>query len=380
MRSARGSSGIRSDRGGDERWSRILDAAADSFFEHGYGGSTIQDIARRAGMLKGSLYYYIETKEDLLYALVLREHDRGLAYLKEPSDIADSNADVRLRYFVLRWMERIASQLHWSVLVEREFRRLSPDRLAIVARKRRNYHAHLLGIIQQGIKSGVFASTIPPVVAVNTIFQMLNHTHLWYRDDGALGWAEVAEWYADFVTRGVLASSAALGPPRADSRVLAYVAELGQMIPSRKEKENSSAGLDRTASELVSVMSALTNRLGRHESNGDAHDPTTHSLLASLHHRPGRRPSDVAGDLDVSPQTITRRVQALVDQGLIDARAHERDGRSVRLFLTSSGAREYELQMERSIASCRWALEGWTADDARTLTDLLGRFISGLDG
>ena len=48
----------------------ILKAAAKVFRIKGYHATRIQDIADALGMQKGSLYYYISTKEDLLKGLV----------------------------------------------------------------------------------------------------------------------------------------------------------------------------------------------------------------------------------------------------------------------------------------------------------------------
>ena len=42
------------------------------FYERGYSDATVQDIADALGILKGSLYHYIETKEDLLFRLLER--------------------------------------------------------------------------------------------------------------------------------------------------------------------------------------------------------------------------------------------------------------------------------------------------------------------
>ncbi|OYY44935.1 MAG: hypothetical protein B7Y57_07420 [Rhodospirillales bacterium 35-66-84] len=45
---------------------RILDAAARAFSLNGYAGTTINDIAMTAGMQGGSIYYYFESKDDIL--------------------------------------------------------------------------------------------------------------------------------------------------------------------------------------------------------------------------------------------------------------------------------------------------------------------------
>jgi len=76
-----------SDRGAErkprsERWKEILEAAAKCFFEKGYDATSLQDIAERVGILKGSIYYYIKTKPDLRDALLLEVHKEGLARIQ----------------------------------------------------------------------------------------------------------------------------------------------------------------------------------------------------------------------------------------------------------------------------------------------------------
>jgi AcrR family transcriptional regulator len=62
---------------------RIRMAALQVFTEHGYRGASIDDIARRAGVLAGSIYHYYENKEDLFRA-VLESID-----MIRPVDLAD---------------------------------------------------------------------------------------------------------------------------------------------------------------------------------------------------------------------------------------------------------------------------------------------------
>lgn len=49
---------------------RILDAALELFSEHGFDGTTLQQIADRLGFTKAALYYHFRSKDDLLQALI----------------------------------------------------------------------------------------------------------------------------------------------------------------------------------------------------------------------------------------------------------------------------------------------------------------------
>src|ERR1700679_2347561 len=50
--------------------SRILDAALAVFSEHGFEGSTLQQVADLLGVTKAALYYHFRSKDDILVALV----------------------------------------------------------------------------------------------------------------------------------------------------------------------------------------------------------------------------------------------------------------------------------------------------------------------
>ena len=73
-KSERGQTEERSKR--EERADRILDAAAELMLRWGYNKTTIDDIARYAGVAKGTIYLHWKTREDLFMALMRREYVR----------------------------------------------------------------------------------------------------------------------------------------------------------------------------------------------------------------------------------------------------------------------------------------------------------------
>jgi AcrR family transcriptional regulator len=56
----------------DVRREQILDAAAKMFISQGYENSTVDEIAREAGLSKGSIYWYFKSKLDILFGLTDR--------------------------------------------------------------------------------------------------------------------------------------------------------------------------------------------------------------------------------------------------------------------------------------------------------------------
>ena len=80
-RSGRGQTEERSKR--EERADRILDAAAELMLRWGYNKTTIDDIARQAGVAKGTIYLHWKSREDLFTALMQREYIRVAEDIKQ---------------------------------------------------------------------------------------------------------------------------------------------------------------------------------------------------------------------------------------------------------------------------------------------------------
>lgn len=78
---------------------RLIEAAMELFVYQGYGATGLAQIARTAGVLPGSLYYFFPTKEDLLHATLERRKQSLYEGVLQP--IWESNADPIERVFGL---------------------------------------------------------------------------------------------------------------------------------------------------------------------------------------------------------------------------------------------------------------------------------------
>lgn len=65
-----------------ERRGQILRAARAVFIEKGYLAARVEDVAARAGLSKGAVYFYFQSKRDLLLALVQEEHETTYSFLE----------------------------------------------------------------------------------------------------------------------------------------------------------------------------------------------------------------------------------------------------------------------------------------------------------
>jgi TetR/AcrR family transcriptional regulator len=85
----------------------LLDAALDLFVEKGFSATRADEVAARAGVSKGTLFLYFQSKEDLFKAVV-RENiaNKFPTWQEEFLTFEGSSADM-LRYALTSWWERI---------------------------------------------------------------------------------------------------------------------------------------------------------------------------------------------------------------------------------------------------------------------------------
>jgi AcrR family transcriptional regulator len=188
----------------EARWAEILAAAFEVFVERGYEAATIQDIASRVGLLKGSLYYYIESKEALLFALVLRAYDNVMNSLASDEELLRGDAIARLCRFIELFVGNLSDNITEAEarLVQQEKHRLShPHRREIRARAE-VVESFLRDILSQGIVEGHFDPETDLRVAVHTIFSILNGDS-WILRRGDRPWSAIVTWYQRFMVQGL---------------------------------------------------------------------------------------------------------------------------------------------------------------------------------
>ena len=190
-----------------KRQAEIFAAAARIFHEKGYDATSIQDIADEVGLLKGSLYYYIESKDDLLYAILKDAHEQALENLKRTEDV-EGDALTKIRAFVIAHITFSTENLVEMGVFFHDFRSLSAERQQEIVEARDAYERALRDLIVEGQREGVICVDIEPKLATIGILGLLNWIYHWYRAGGELHPLDVANEYANFVIAGLQCSPA----------------------------------------------------------------------------------------------------------------------------------------------------------------------------
>ena len=184
-----------------DREAEILAAAARMFREKGYHGTSVRDIAESVGLLKGSLYHYIRSKEELLARLFEGALAETLGELERIAD-REGPARERLRDMVRVYVMAVTDNLDAVALYLREWRALPPPHLARVRTRRRSMRTLFERVIAEGTRARELAEVDAKIAAL-ALLGMCNWLYEWYRPRGRLGAEELAETIAELAVRSV---------------------------------------------------------------------------------------------------------------------------------------------------------------------------------
>jgi len=193
------------------RFPEIVNAAAELFRTQGYADTSIEDIANVVGILKGSVYHYIHTKEDLLFAIIDEIYARTEAKSKQVSAFTGGPVE-QLDLFIDLHMEDVGELAAKVAVFATEYRSLPEDRRRQVQARRDTYEDLLRSIIRKGQRQGAFVDSLDARLTAIGILQMLNGTYQWYRSDGPRSMRDITREYKKLIFRGLLTDRDNAGP------------------------------------------------------------------------------------------------------------------------------------------------------------------------
>jgi AcrR family transcriptional regulator len=182
---------------GEATWQAICEAGVDLIATHGFEAFNLRELASRCGIKAGSLYNYIESKEDLLKTLLervmndlLREFDEQVAGTSDPTEQMRAALRLHILFHTQRKMEVIIGNT--------ELRSLSPENYALITGLRDRYERQIRRIVAAGVASGAFH--VPDTkVASFAIVAALTGVGYWYRSNGSLSQKRLVEIHEQLV-------------------------------------------------------------------------------------------------------------------------------------------------------------------------------------
>lgn len=182
----------------------IMRCAIKLFFAKGFYETSMEDICNCAGITKGTLYYYINSKDELLFEI----HDRYItAVIKRAEGVLKKLKNMSSKEKIKGIIEVHARVMHdfkdEITVFFKEMDALSPERFKLIADKREEYFNLVYRVIEDGISKGEFKNINPKIVCLS-LLGMLNWMYQWYNPKGKLNVEEIAEIMKEVILNGIL--------------------------------------------------------------------------------------------------------------------------------------------------------------------------------
>lgn len=184
----------------------ICRIAARVFYEKGYDGASMQDIAAAVGLTKAGLYHHVGSKDRLLFEIMNYGMDiLDETVLEKVKSIQDPQA--KLRQTIIGHIDLVvrARDLEITVILHENRSLKGALRKKINTRKKAYIH-FLEDLITQVQDQSGHEPLISPALATFNLLGIINWLYQWYRPDGPITQDELARGCVDFFFRGLLGS------------------------------------------------------------------------------------------------------------------------------------------------------------------------------
>jgi len=171
----------------------IIDETMRLFSEKGYAATSIRDIANAVDIKSASLYYYINSKKDLLNQIMktyLTELiDGAIDVVSKKSKPEDKLEQIIKHHVSSHGREKLA-----ALVVDTEYRSLEGENKKEIKRLRKSYENIWTDILNEGFNKGVFHFSDKHITAYALLSQCTGVAH-WYREEGKYTLHEITEQY-----------------------------------------------------------------------------------------------------------------------------------------------------------------------------------------
>ncbi|WP_067726194.1 TetR/AcrR family transcriptional regulator [Oceanobacillus damuensis] len=177
----------------------IISTAVSIIAEKGYQRTTMEDIASRLLMTKGSVYYYFKDKQDLLFQSHQLLLERSIENIHDIQQL-DIPITEKLKQSMIAHIDHLISEKSGFELMLKPEQYFSDYQLQEIQKLREDYSRCFDQLIAEGIGTGIFVSLDKKIVR-NLVLGAMNWITQWYSLDGKLGKEEMSETISDYLMR-----------------------------------------------------------------------------------------------------------------------------------------------------------------------------------
>jgi AcrR family transcriptional regulator len=186
----------------DRRLGEILACAAQVFCDKGYDAASIRDISRATGASLAGLYYYFESKEQLLYLIQKDAFETLISRLSERLT-AQTAPVARLRAIIDSHLAyTLEEPVRMKVLSHEDDTLKGPLQAEIAALKRR-YYRLCLGVVEE-VRREHGLEKLNPRLVLMSLFGMMNWIYTWHKPQTDPPAAALSEQMAAVFLNGIL--------------------------------------------------------------------------------------------------------------------------------------------------------------------------------
>ena len=211
--------------------------AARLFRDQGYHATTMDDVADSVKLNKGTLYYYYESKANLLFEILLNTNEQRLSAMRSRG--ADLEPDARVRTFVEETIDYLANHPTEATVSFQEapflHLWLSSDQVKILRGRYAEFEQYAVEAVRSGQQAGMFASDLDAGVVAHALTAVVSWFVRWYRPGGRLSAHQVAQQSGLFVLRGLLT-------PENAHRAAALAGQPGPAAAPKRRGSGASSG------------------------------------------------------------------------------------------------------------------------------------------
>lgn len=164
---------------------RAIDAAVGLFSRKGYSATSTREVANLLGIQKATLYYHVESKEDLLFLIC----QSSLTQIR--NDVETAMRDLptpleRLQAMIYTHIESLLRDAAEHSTTFTEMHALSPGRFEQIMKLRDNYESLVRAVLKEAQNAGVVRKDIEAKYLSLALLGIMNRVMVWYRRGGPL--------------------------------------------------------------------------------------------------------------------------------------------------------------------------------------------------
>ncbi len=235
---------------------RIVECAAELFTAKGYSATSLKDIADALNLTRTAMYYYFDSKEDVLHALVEEDAQVAASLLHDIRVHRDGTVLQRFRQSVEVFVGWVLRRRNIFILIEGIGRQFPSEITSIQQNAKRQVLQEFIDLISEGIDSGDFSTTDPRSAAL-AIIGMCNWSAWWFNGEDE-GINAVAQFMSSFAVKALVTETLELGElttgdeiSRPGGNTDLRGAQGAELSHTFRRVKNEMASLERVVTELT---------------------------------------------------------------------------------------------------------------------------------